>query len=87
LENISKDILNCSKIGKTTLKYLVGGFAYDERMHEIFTGNNEGIYCVWSNKFYNDVEDELLSEDEFDEEFFTEDEFELSDRLVSEEES
>jgi hypothetical protein len=48
---------------------------------------NDGICCVWSNKFYNDVGDELLSEDESDEEFFTEDESELSDRLFSEEES
>ena len=87
LEKIGVDIPNCSEIRKAALKYEIRGFAYDERTHEIFTGNENGICCVWSNKFYNDVGDELLSEDESDEEFFTEDESELSDRLFSEEES
>jgi len=57
LAKISTDISNCSEIRKAALKYLVGGFAYDERTHEIFTGNENGICCVWSNKFYNDVGD------------------------------
>jgi hypothetical protein len=57
LEKISVDIPNCSEIRKAALKYEIRGFAYDERTHEIFTGNENGICCVWSNKFYNDVGD------------------------------
>jgi hypothetical protein len=77
LEKISVNIPNCSEIRYAALTYLISeqfrftneivGFAYDERTHEIFTANDDGICCVWSNKFYNDVGDIIYypgSEDE-----------------------
>ena len=55
LAKISSDISNCSQIRVEALTFHIRGFAYDERMHEIFTANHAGICCVWSNRFCKDV--------------------------------
>lgn len=56
LLKITADAPICSKIREAALECPVEAFAYDEKTHEIFTGNFNGA-CVWSNRFHNDVGD------------------------------
>jgi hypothetical protein len=43
-----------SQIREAALAKLIVSLAYDERSRELFTANENGICCVWSNKFLLD---------------------------------
>lgn len=57
LAKITSEDPNSSKIRKAVLTGAVTAFGYDERTHQIFTGNGRGFCGVWSNKFHNDAAD------------------------------